>query len=103
MNFLQNAYNINKIILNLQKIIMTSYFQNGAKKYLFGILSNSARYRTSKYNRYIKTGIYLLLYLIIFQNIKTNWVKGIHPWPKKIFLFDRLKVTMIHTTNPKYI
>ena len=68
-------------MLNVKQIIMTSYFQNGAKKCFFGILSNLARYRASKYDRYIKTGIYLLLYLIIFQNIKTEL--------KNLFSFGR--------------
>jgi len=51
---------------------MTSYFHNGAKKFLFEILSTLAHYNASEFHLHIKTGIYFILISITYQNIKTE-------------------------------
>ena len=59
-------------MLNVKKIIMTSYFQNGAKNSFFEILSTLARCCAPGCHFDIKTGIYFILYPIIYQNMKTE-------------------------------
>jgi len=70
MKLSQMVCKINKIMLNVIKYNMTSFFHNGAKNF-FEILSTLARYN-SGFHIYIKTGIYFILYPISYQNIKTE-------------------------------
>jgi len=57
-------------MLNVKKFNMTSFFHNGAKYIFFEILLTLARYSTSGFNLYKKTGIYFILYPITYQNIE---------------------------------